>query len=167
MRRRIASAATVRSTLRRPSTSSDWRQFGWQRLLNERKTTQSDNSTTLQALTRQLSFPLTVAHALPLLLDVESRENISLCVLGAREEADAVPMSAWLELAALSETNRINLSMIGPECGGDERSLSAGALHVTQSPPIRASFVDSPLGSALLTSSDGNAACVAAAAGWS
>ena len=166
MRRRIV-AATVRSTLRRFSTtpSSDWRQFGWQRLLNERNwTTQSDNSTTLQALTRQLSFPLTVAHALPLLLDVESRENISLCVLGAREEADAVPMSAWLELAALSETDRINLSMIGPECGGDERSLSAGPLHVTQSPPICASFVDSPLGSALLSSSDGKAACAAAAA---
>ena len=125
MRRRIV-AATVRTTLRRFSTtpSSDWRQFGWQRLLTERNwTTQSDNSTTLQALTRQLSFPLTVAHALPLLLDVESRENISLCVLGAREEADAVPMSAWLEMAALSETNRINLSMIGPECSGDERRV--------------------------------------------
>jgi hypothetical protein len=79
-----------------------------------------------------------------------STEQVELCVLGAREEADAVPIAVWLELCVLTTASRVNLSMIGPEAEGDERSLDAGPLRITQARPSRTSFSESPLGRSLL-----------------
>ena len=68
-----------------------------------------------------------------------------LCVVGAREEADRVPIAAWLELCMLAGSAvapRVSLSMIGPEVAGCERFDRAGEACVFQSAPIRACFED-------------------------
>ena len=156
------SRSTVASLARRLCTASHnptdraqasgWPQCSWEQLLRARGWLEdAQNASAIQSLSSKLSFPLTVAHAIPLLgVDVSAQTPINLCVLGAREEADAVPMAAWMELCVLAEVPHLSLSMIGPEARGLERSLCAGAHNITQAPPIQASFLESPLGSALL-----------------
>jgi len=146
----------------RPSSyvvPANWRALGWNRLLRVRGWLQSsaDLEPSLDAavtkLSRELSFPLTVAHAWPALgvHACGSGRPLRLCVLGAREEADSVSIAAWLELCLLAEAApHMSLSMIGPEARGDERSASADALRVTQSTPCPTTFAESSLGSALL-----------------
>lgn len=126
----------------------------WERLLSSRgwlsPTSPSDppdedvKQRRLLSLSQKLSFPLTVGFALPRLQLPEAGTLGTLCVLGAREEADSVPIAAWLELcAAMADVDmapQVRLKMIGPEVNGEERSLSAGELYVSQDAPIRACF---------------------------
>jgi len=136
---------------------SGWRRLGWERLLLERGWLQrsaSEKTEALQQLSRQLSFPLTLAHAWPALgLHTASERPLEICVLGAREEADAVPMTAWMELCVLADAPRVALSMIGPEAAGRARSLQTDAHCITQR-VCPTTFTESALGRALLAGAE-------------
>ena len=140
--RRLATLATLAAE----STPS----IRWARLLASRGWLphelheEPEDTSRLLSLSQKLSFPLTIAHALPWLQLPEGADTLELCILGAREEADErVPMSAWLELCALADApvaRKVKLAMVGPEVAGRARSHGNGELHVVQPAPIRACF---------------------------
>lgn len=76
----------------------------------------ADQMAALAIISSSLSFPLTLARSLALLLpNHRPHEQIDLCVIGSRAESTFPISPIWSELVSLSDTRDVTLRLCGPK----------------------------------------------------